>query len=641
MKAYQKKIMKPQFLPHIVGIALILGFAACSGNDPDPNPNTPSVEITFVNSTESTVTVLITPKKAEACFIDYVKKGETEPSAAEILASGKEFSTTGGNYMIEGLTPETTYVVLSAARNGEQTASSRLEVQTRAENSGAPIELNRLLKAEYSTGTNSKFGNYELVIGNTETLERDGDVQMVLDLYNEPDANPLNAIIPNGVYSPSSDGATFTYNPPCTCISFVANGEVVSSPVMGAITVERQGDEYTIQVEGILLTDQTDIKVLYKGCIPFEESQTSDWVPFEIARDITFEVSQGRYWGNWFYPFSDDLGVELFQGEFDENGSLLKGYYFHLTKLYMPKLENYNARDIELANGEYFITPDRATYVNTYALPYTFDRGKTSSLYDQIILQGSYVTYVDQDLNIKKVGIIAEGSIVVSGSGASKTLEFDLKTEEGISIKGRYNGDLNLSNYNDNDQNEIWSSRPWSSLTSNHIYNWKPETRGHAFLLGDYIKEGLDTWMVMIGAKDSSGKDYGDYFTTELLVDSSNGFEFPTGTFSVDWNLQTNTMLPGFVDFSGGVLFTYYGDLTLDDEGYSAASAPISSGTVTISKESNEYKFVFAMTDDAGNKVTGEWKGAITLEDLSDGNESRNENLNHVQPIKLHLYTRR
>ncbi len=635
-----------------VALVLALGMAACSDSEetdvtPGPAPKDPSVSLREVQTTTTTAVVQVETKEADVCYIDYVVKGEVEPTTAEeIIASGEQFEAMSGNYTLQNLEPETNYVVLAAVRQGDKSATARLELTTEAEEVEGAIELNLLIDALYSTNNTAGNGNYEIVLGNTTELAWEGDVQLVLDLYNEPDADPINAVLPNGVYEPTGDYAPFTYNPSYTYASIVVGGELLQEPIMGTVTVDRKGAEYTILVDGVLFSSQTPIKLIYKGPIQFVQTATAEWERFDSSQEVTFEESQGRYWGNWFYPFADDLGIEFFQGEFDENGTLVKGYYLHLTSLYMPKLSDYNAQTIEIANGVYTVVPNRPDYIKSYALPFTFDYGQVSTLYEQMVFQGTYVTYVDKAQNINLVGIVADGTITVSGSGADKLVEFDFVTEEGISIKGSYQGNPNLGNYNDNDQNYNWASRPWTSLTTDHTYEWKPETTASAFLLGDYIKEGLDNWMVMIMAMNSEYPGgYGDFFTTELLVPSTNGFEFPTGTFNIGLNLEPQTMLTGYMDYSGIVSFTYYGDLTPDVEGYSTHSVAIEEGTVTISREGDEYKFVFNMMDGLGNKITGEWQGAVMAEDLRDamgnGGEDDDHDHGHTHAVKQALRARR
>lgn len=507
------------------------------------------------------------------------------------------------------------------------------------------VELKMLLDAGYRTDNEAGAGNYEVVIGNASSLMWEGDVMVVLDFYNEADADPLNAVLPTGTYLPNSDCSPFSYGVQTTYVELMmADGTTEISPIFGEIKVERQGPTYTITVEGtLMMLGDAEFNVRYTGPIAFTQRGTAEYERFDKAQNVTFDYSQGRYWGGWFYPFADDLGLEFFQGEFDENNTLVKGYYLHLSPLYMPKYANYNAADVPLAEGVYHVTQPGDVYQTSFALPYTFDYGESRDIFEQKVFMGTYLTYVDRENNISKVGFVREGTVTVSGSGDNYTLIFDFKTEEGVAITAEFNGDLNLYNYCDNDQNVYWNNRPWTTLEADHTYNFLENTTGYALLMGDYIKKGLDNWMIMIQATDEAGEVCGDYFTTELLVDDSNGYVLPTGTFEVSWELADHVMLPGYRDFGQTILFTNYADATLDAEGYSTALAPIVSGQVTISQEGENYKFVFDMVDDGGNKITGEWSGPMECFDVRDdmGPDTGDEDHDHAHSLARHALRRR
>ena len=641
--------MKREFLHRIAAasaaLLLAVGFTACSSNEetevtPTPTKE-PSVELNLVRSTANSLTLQVDTQNAEACFLSYVEKGESEPTAEQVLASGVELPSVGTTYTVEELTAQTDYVVIAAVRNGQKSATARLEASTpKAEVAGDVIELNMLIEALYRTDNTAGAGNYEIVIANATSLSWDGDAQMVLDLYNVADEDPINAVLPNGEYAPANDYSAFSYNPSYTYMSIMVDGEVIESPVMGTITVDRTGPNYTITVEGELFLNSMPVKVSYTGPIQFIQSNTATYERFDSDQEIAFTHSQGRYWGSWFYPFADETMLELFQGEIDSEGVLQKGYYLHLSNLYIEKMLDYTAQQIELPNGTYEVVGKNPAYVKTYALPFTFDYGYSTELFGEMLNQGTFVTYVDKSKNVNKIGYVVGGNLTIAGSGNNYQLTFDFLTEEGISITGTYEGALNMGNYNDNDENENWISRPWTTLTEDYTYDWKPETAGLAFLMGDYIKSGMDTWMLMIMASNSEYPNgYGDYFTTELLVEEGAGTTFPTGTFQVNWSLGDHTMLPGHLSYQGAVLFSYYGDLTPDEEGYSMAMAAIEAGTVTISQVGDEYKFVFDLEDGAGNKITGEWQGAVVADDLRDemagSGEEEEEDHDHAHALKM------
>lgn len=613
-----------------------LGLAAASCTPEEEGLVDLSVSLSEVSVSDKSAVVNISLQNAQACYVGYVAKGQTEPTAEEIIASGNEVAVAGGDTQILNLTPNTTYVVLAVATAGKQSEMARLELTTLPFDATGALELNMVLEAVYSWGS-SGGGNYQIVIANTSELGWEGDAQMRLDFYNDLDADPLNAVLPSGTYEATTDKAPFTYNPEYTYVTIVRNGELFSSPLVGTIIVSRNGGTYSILAEGTLLVDQTEIKVSYTGPIQFVESKTADWTKFDEAQNITFEQAQGRYSGGWFYPFADDLWLELIQGELNEENTLVNGYYIQISNLYIPKRADYNEAVVELPNGTYTIVdPDDYYYIASYAQPYTFDYGYEMDFYGTILHVGAYVTYVNQEENIGKIGYITGGTIEVSGSGDNYNLVFDLVTEEGVSIKGTYNGALNIDNYCDNDLDSMWSTRPWTTLTDDHVYEWKPETEAYAFLEGDYIKDGFDTWLLMIMASNEANPyGYGDFFTTELLVPVGGELEFPTGTFNITWDLGANVMIPGYMSYSGEVCFTHYGDLTTDAEGYSTAQAALWGGTVTISKVGEEYKFVFDTVDGNGNKVTGEWQGIVYVDDLRgtapEGDDDHDHDHDHAQ----------
>lgn len=483
------------------------------------------------------------------------------------------------------------------------------------------VELSHLLLAVYRTDNSAGIGNYELQIGSAETMEWEGDTHLFLDLYHELDADPLNPVLPNGTYEASAEILPGTFQAENSSLQVLVDGAIEATPVMGTVTVSRTGGQYTIHAKVSTMWDESELEFYYEGPIQFVQGGTSAFLPFEEEQQITFEESQGRYWGNWFRPYSDDFMLEFFSGEFNENGTLTKGYYLKLGNIYMPKAEDYNLNPMPIAPGTYMVY-EKAPLVSTLTMPFKMDQGAILEYWGDTSFAGSYLQYIDEDTKEKRIGLIHSGSLTVASEGQNYTMTFDFQTEEGISVKGTYTGEVNFPNLNDNDQNNIWADRPWTTLTEDHTYNIPEGAVSYAFLLGDYIQDGLDVWQFNIMAMDQNGEAYGDYFTTELMVDVANGVEIPQGTFEVSWEVKPNVMVPGVYTAGNVPQFTFYGDLTLDEEGYSAALAAIKAGTLTISKEADEnYRFVFDLVDDGDHKITGEWSGAVVMEDFRDDME--------------------
>ncbi len=503
------------------------------------------------------------------------------------------------------------------------------------------VELSKLVDAGYRTDNTAGAGNYEIVVGNCTSLMWEGDIMVVLDLYNEADADPVNAVLPNGTYLPDTNFSASTYNASSTYVEIMLpDNETLASPIMGEIIVEREGPNYTITINGaLILANDMEFSARYTGPIAFAQRGTAEYDRFDKDQQVTLDHAQGRYWGGWFYPFADDLALEFFQGEFDENYTLVKGYYLHLGNVYMPKLSDYNASFIPLAEGTYQVRSEAQSFISYFAQPFVFEKGSIEELYGQNIQIGTYLTYVDKEQNINKIGLVKDGSFSVVQNGTSFTLTFDFVTEEGVNITGSYEGELNLENWCDNDLQATWAGRPWTSLTGDHTYNIPESATGEAYLMGDYIRPGKYSWMVMIAAYDNAGEPYGDFFTTEIITASTEAGALPTGTFEITWEDKEHVMLPGYLDYAGGALFTYYGDLTPDAEGYSSQSAPIASGSVTITQQGENYHFSFDLTDDGGNKITGEWSGPVTAYDLRDAMTEEDDDHDHDHAHALQRLT--
>ena len=120
--------------------------------------------------------------------------------------------------------------------------------------------------------------------------------------------------------------------------------------------------------------------------------------------------------------------------------------------------------------------------------------------------------------------------------------------------------------------------------------------------LGDYIVPGMNSHTLMF--TDPQQKK-GDYLSLELFSDSEG--ELKDGVYLINNSFEDLSGLKGFVNFQGGMSFSWYGDLdSTDDEGYQSVLAPISGGQVTVTTlEGGKRKFDFDMRDLNGFKITG------------------------------------
>ena len=597
--------------------AVSMLVVACNPDTPDtPDVKTPSVKLEVNDVRTSEVDFTLTTTDAEEAYY-YCVSGTAEATAETIKGEGVK--VTKENNTLTGLELDTEYTLYALAINGAKQAIAKETFTTLAEPEKPfeGYELNKMVSAVYRNDNAALAGNYEFTFGNTTELGWDGDIQVFIDFYNVEDSDPLNPVLPNGVYEPNSDFSAFSYDPTSSYVDIVADGEVITSPILGTVTVTRTAATYTVTVEGtLMLLDNMEFSARYTGSIQFVQGGTSAYEFFEEDITIDMDEAQMRYWGSWFFPFCDEVGVEMFDGTFDNNGTLQKGYYLHLSRIFMPKYHDYNEASVPLAEGHYDVVYEALS--DMYCLPYFFDAGRIQEYFGDSYFTGTYLQYVENG-QVKKIGLVTEGSFDVVHNGADHNISMNFVADNGVKITLTFSGKLNSVNYNDND--ETMPERPWTTLDGDHEYNFPAETQGYAFCLGEYMKPGFDNWMLMIYASNAEYPDgYGDMFTTEFLVETGGSRTSPpTGTYNVSLDVADHTMFTGVVSYAGAILFTWYGDVTPDFEGYSTETAPITEGTVTVEDAGNgNYHFVFDLVDDAGYKITGEWTGKVTADDISD-----------------------
>lgn len=465
-------------------------------------------------------------------------------------------------------------------------------------------DLTTLLRTSYEE-TSDGSALYTIEMGTSEPdvngmpLELQ-DMQAAILLKAPRSQSLKEPKLPAGYYRIGNGKQEFTFDVNMSAIWVrVAEGPEGATPMMimdGTIDVRVDEDgEYDIRME--LTTFGGPAELRYRGELPFPPG-VSDFEEFTEPVDLTFTHGQGRFYGNWYYPFAADLSTQFFVGTI-ENGVMTDGYMLDLS-LYEPIPADCMAAGQRVADGVYTVeTREEIAY--TY-LPYRFMPGKMVDFLGQMFLTGSNLTYI-APTGHRKQGKITGGTITVSDNGSK--FVFDLLTSENVSVKGTYTGTPNIVNYCDNDVKA--PERPYSLLTENVTLNFDPSTVCIMYNEGPSIIDDANTVMVMFAVPTM---DKGDYVSLDLLM---TGNEIPDGTFTFDPTLAAGHGIPGTLDYGRQMMFSWYGDLGIvDSEGYNTKMGPINSGTVTISTESDgQRKFVFNVKDDKGNDITGEYIGTV------------------------------
>ena len=341
------------------------------------------------------------------------------------------------------------------------------------------------------------------------------------------------------------------------------------------------------------------LNLSYEGEIQFTPGN-SEYESFDAPVDAALTGLQGRFYGNWYYPFADDILVQGYSGEFDENDAQVTGYWLNLP-LYMPKVADPMNPVQTLADGVYSIEKRSNPTGNTY-LPFTFQKGTVIDFMGIPYSAGTYLTLKEANGAIK-MAYIVEGTVTVSDNGTKMTL--DGLDEYGTSIKVSFSGNPLIVNFCDNDEKEI--KHPWSTLTGDYELNFTPDTYGVYFLDEPSIVEGLNTYTLWL---TDASMTKGDYLQLTIL---SNEEGLPDGTYTVATTFQANTILPGWTGYSGTDLGgSWFADLeSANEEGEQQTLAPIYGGTITISTTDIMRTLTIDLTDDNNNKITGTYSGLV------------------------------
>lgn len=470
------------------------------------------------------------------------------------------------------------------------------------------VDLTQLLVTNYEESGNS--GMYHIEFGTSEPDASGdplnvGDMQVALLLQGPQSADLTNPVLPAGYYGIGNSTSDYTFDVNRSAVWVRSEeGPDGVAPLMimnGTVDVRIESEGmYDIRMELVTLSGEIDLR--YQGPVPFEGGYSA-FEPFTEPVEVDFTGAQGRFYGNWFYPFSADLNAQFFVGNI-EDGYLKDGYILTLD-FNEPKPEDCMAPGQRVADGTYTVET-REAFAYTY-LPFRFNKGRITDFMGQPFTQGTYLQYI-APTGHRKQGLITDGSFTVSENGTK--FEFNFVTEEGVSITGTYQGVPNIGNYCDNDEKE--PQRPYSTLTEDVVLEWVPETMALTYNEGHSILDNANTLVVMV---TDPAQAAGDYIMFDLLTESA---VLEDGTYTVDRTLEPGHIYPGTVDFGGSPMFAWYGDLdTTDGEGYQTILGPIESGTITVTTLADgQKKIEFNVADDNGHSITGNYIGTVL--DITD-----------------------
>ncbi len=476
------------------------------------------------------------------------------------------------------------------------------------------IESDHLVYALYTTQlSNPGRATYRIDFANAPADQNGlpvskGDMVVSMEFTAPASAENSPAILPAGNYSAGNNTANFTFNCAASDVAIrVADGndqDAISYEVIigGYVDVNLVDGEYDIRAE-LTTISGLSLNASYCGPIRFVNNPANSGT-FADDFDVTFENAQGRFYGNWYYPFSDDMMLQLYTGTI-ENGKQTEGYWLEL-ETNLPKAADPTAlTSPRVADGVYTVDTreDPASFYYCYQ-PFTFVSGKVIDFFGQPTNIGSTITHIDKDGTLR-LAHISGGTVTVSGNGTR--FDFDLTTSAGVKVTGSYSGTPNIHNLCDNFDSQ--PARPFSTLEDDYSMNFADNAIALAYDEGNnFLIQGKKSIYLMVSDPQ---RVKGDYIAFDLISDENGLVD---GTYTVNDTFEPFGVLKGRANYSGSPIFSWFGNLEdIDPDGYNNIMAPVNGGTFTVATDAQGVSTItFNLTDDNGHAITGSWSGTIT-----------------------------
>ncbi|MDO5017126.1 MAG: PL29 family lyase N-terminal domain-containing protein [Porphyromonas sp.] len=366
--------------------------------------------------------------------------------------------------------------------------------------------------------------------------------------------------------------------------------------------VKAEGSDATVDLDIQEVDGQ--IIITYNGQTFIIPKGNDDETPEEpVLEGMQFDEVSGRYYGNWFNALADN-GALTFTWSNPDDAS-------HTETLEVPfnmnKLLDYNVSIPKLEAGVYNVVPRPFPSYNV--IPMTLPQGDVIDFWGSVMVSGTY-------LKVNKNGeetyqTMVEGEMTVSYGGDDVTVVFDFVTGDSQEFRGYYTGSLDLLNKNDND--EAMPARPWTTLTEDKTLNFLSDAEAQINIKGKSVLPDVNSWVLMIGSPTP-----GDFLMVEFFSGTGDEKEPAEGTYTISKELKSGTILAGHKNFARDLIYSWFADMTTSvGDDLPTTVAPLTEGTMTITKSEDIYTFTFDFKDDASgtpHAIKGEWTGTVTFE---------------------------
>lgn len=559
----------------------VMAAAALSGckddGTPEPTPGKPSVTLTAGTPAADalTFTVQVSEGADKAAYV-CVRGGETVPTAEEILSDGTPVSDFAAPVTVEGLEPETAYVIAAAAGAGDAVSDvATLEMTTSAAGTGWDEEFVSLytegayFSADVTGGPN---GHFMLMLTDVKTgsngLPQNAGYLLMLSFHSDLAADADNARPAAGTYGfdlmDSFEKFTFDNN----FSSWQrATGPGTYDPAAklngGTLTIAETADGYEITAL-VDIGEGRILKASYTGQVVWENLTSP------ASYDLSPSSAEAVYVGTADENPDSDFWSIAFSGIQDG------GEYIFQLQLYSAVAAD--PQNPVLGDGNY--NPGTGTAAGTWIPGFSEEQGTV--------------------LRIAEIGGVKEyrldeGTVTVTRSGDAYSITCDLTGEEGKPVKLTYNGALTIDNRHQGGDDYLQLT-----YVCNSWYEGATGANSYSYYIEVSDKEITSSGMNLI----PSG-----YPATLLALQFYSGTGtpavIPDGTYTVG-----SGKAPGTLDdnYSG---IQYWADAD------SYQMKALDAGTATVNFASGKYEIVIDVTDGNGENFKAKYSGPLSLEDYS------------------------
>jgi hypothetical protein len=418
-------------------------------------------------------------------------------------------------------------------------------------------------------------------------------VDIFAELYDGEISDFVNLPVGEYTFDATSAGVVGTFTKKYSSLVKTDEDAKITSEVFfdsGKVVITENSVTLTVVIEGVEHT------VTYTGSTAVADVR----VPAGEDKEFVAEHAIAYYRGDYYNPgVSNNFSLLLSDIGWDEEGWELPNGAYYILDLHTNIIEG----ELALPYGTYTID------VNGTLAPFTIDESCSQ-----------YYLMDDEGWDYLEEAFFKEGSVTISAEGITAELVTDSGAVHTITYEGIVENILDYSDMGGDDET-------YSTLIDDYRCNLDGCKLAYKNY-GDFYEVGYDNWLIELIPESGPG----DALTLDLITGATGTSEI-AGEYTISNSLDAYTACPGWL-VGDSLESSWY--FNIDEEDYMVDRAPLMSGDVTITKNSDgTYTIELDAYDDLYNNITATWtgidSGAITASVKSANMPTKGQNMKHMQ----------